>query len=339
MKAGKSGLKFIGLGVLLFVMVLAALEIALAILNTLQQNLPFGAYAITLIVLPVVALLVTNGIIIAFYIRTQKTQKLIDSLNRVAEGDYSAEIEYSRRDTYANIYKNFNKMTHELKAVKTLREDFIHNFSHEIKTPLFSIQGFANLILDGGLTQEEHDKFLKIISEEAGRLWRLADSTLTLSKLENQQLPGERQPLRLDVEINDSIILLEHEWEEKGIEVSADLEAIRLLGDKEMLRQVWVNLLSNAVKFTPSGGRIEVGLKRVGNLAVVTFRDSGCGISVEDMPRIFDKYYRSEGAKSTEGNGLGLAICKRICALSGGDVTCQNNEGGGATFTVTLPIQ
>ena len=137
MKSQKLGLKLVGLGVILFIMVLAALEMTMAILNALVDNLPFGPYTITLIVLPVVALMVTFGIIIAFYVRTQKTQKLIDSLNRVASGDYSAEIEYSKTDSFANIYKNFNKMTHELKAVKTLREDFIHNFSHEIKTPLF----------------------------------------------------------------------------------------------------------------------------------------------------------------------------------------------------------
>lgn len=337
--SARGRLKLVGIGILSFILVLAASEIALAIMNTLAaESLPFGAYTITLVALPIFALVVSFIIVIVFYIRAQKTETLIESLNRVATGDYSVAIEFSRGDTFAKVYRNFNIMTRELSSVKTLRDEFVHNFSHEIKTPLFSIQGFANLMLDGGISEDEQKKFLKIISDEAGRLFKLADSMLTLSKLENQQMIGERQTLKLDSEITDCIIMLEREWEDKKIEISSELEPVKIKGDAPLLKHVWLNLLSNAIKFTPEGGKIEVSLKRVGESAEVYFRDTGCGISPEDMPRLFDKYYRSESAKSTPGNGLGLAICKRICALSGGTITAAS-DGAGATFTVVLPLE
>ena len=229
-------------------------------------------------------------------------------------------------------------MAEDLGSVKRMRDEFISNFSHEIKTPLFSIQGFANLMLDGGLTDEETKKFLKIISDEAGRLFKLADSNLTMTRLENQQTLGERKPLRLDSEINECIIMLEREWEAKKIEVTSSLEPIRTESDGAMLRQVWLNLLSNAVKFTPEGGKIEVGLERRGNFAVATFSDSGCGVPESEREKIFEKYYRAPSSKDVEGNGFGLAICKRILTLAGGKITVESGDKQGSKFSVFLPL-
>lgn len=334
----KKGLLLFGIGVLVFAALIAAASITVAVLNTFFNDRDFDAYTISFIALSGFALIFTIAIVTFFYLTFQKAQTLIDSLNRVADGDYSAEIKYKRRDAFSNIYLNFNKMTKELRSARNMREDFVHNFSHEIKTPLFSIQGFANLLLEGGLSEEEQKKLLQIISDEAGRLFKLADSTLTLSKLESQQLLGENKQIKLDSEINDCIILLEKEWAKKNIEISADLQPVKINGDKSLLRQVWLNLLSNAVKFTPTGGKIYVSLKRTGNFAVAVFKDNGCGIADEDLPHIFDKYYRAGSVKSVEGNGLGLAICKRICALSGGEITVKSEEGKGSEFTVALPV-
>lgn len=337
-KRTKRMLLIFGVGTLSFMILIGVAAITLAVLNVFLNDYEFDEYTIAFIALSAFALIVTLAVVILLYLMAQKSQTLIDSLNRVAEGDYSTEIEFSRTDTFAGVYRNFNNMIKELNSVKTMRDDFVHNFSHEIKTPLFSIQGFANLLLEGGLTEEEQHKFLKIISDEAGRMFKLADSTLTLSKLENQHIVGERKTLKLNAELNECIVMLEREWEEKGVEVVADLYPVKIVGDKILLGQVWLNLISNAIKFTPKGGKVEVTLRRENNTAVVTVKDTGRGISPDDIPKIFDKYYRSETASDVEGNGLGLAICKRICSLSGGEISVDSRLGEGSCFTVKLPI-
>ncbi len=332
-------MKVVGVGLISFISVLAASEIAMAILDSLGEDMPFGPYTISLVILPIFAFLVTSVIVTIFYIRAQKAQILIDALNRVAGGDFAKRIEFTPHDSFAKVYDNFNKMARELGSVKTMRDEFVNNFSHEIKTPLFSIQGFANLILDGGLSKEEERHFLKIISDEAGRLWKLADGTLTLSRLESQETLGEKREFRLDSEINDCIIMLGGEWEKKEIEVESSLEPLKIVSDPETLRQVWLNLLSNAVKFTPEGGKIEVSLKKRGSEAIITFKDTGIGMTEEEKEKIFDKYYRADGVKETEGNGIGLAICRRVLTLAEGKIEVESEKGKGTTFTVTLPVE
>lgn len=338
-KRTKRSLFIFGVGVLSFIILIIAASITIALLYILFNDKDFDAYGISFLALTAFALIVTVVTVVFLYHFVQQSQTLIDSLNRVASGDYDTEIEYSRRSTFKKVYANFNNMTRELRSVKTMRDDFVHNFSHEVKTPLFSIQGFANLLSEGGLTEEEQKKLLEIISEEAARLIRFADNNLTLSKIENQHILGERKLLKLDSEIKDCIILLEGEWAKKEIEISSDLDPVKLMGDGGMLRHVWINLLSNAVKFTPAGGKVEVTLKDLGDCAVAEFADSGTGIAEEDLPHIFDKYYRAKSASGHEGSGLGLAICKRICVLSGGKIEAANRKGGGAVFTVTLPLE
>ncbi len=337
-KRTKRNLFLFGVGILSFIILIAAASITIAFLYIIFNDKDFDAYGISFIALTAFALLVTVATVVFLYHFVQQSQTLIDSLNRVASGDYGTEIKYSRRSTFKKVYVNFNNMTKELRSVKSMREDFVHNFSHEVKTPLFSIQGFANLLAEGGLSEEEQKKLLGIISEEAGRLIRLADNNLILSKIENQHILGERKPIKLDSEINDCIILLEREWSGKDIEISSELEPLKTTGDGVMLRQIWINLLSNAVKFTPEGGKIEVTLKKSGDYAVAAFADTGVGIPAEELPHIFDKYYRARSAEGKEGSGLGLAICKRICELSGGKIEAANRAGGGAVFTVTLPL-
>lgn len=328
----------LGIGVISFSVLLAAAAITMAILSKFLNMDELDSFTIAYIALTAFSVLFTLAVIVTFYIVAQKLQKLVDSLNKVADGEFSTQIEYHRTDMFRNVYKNFNLMTKELGSVKSMQDDFVHTFSHEIKTPLFSIQGFANLLAEGGLSKEEEQKFLGIISEEAGRLIRLADNTLTLTRLENQQFVGERTLLKLDAEINECIIMLEREWDKKRIEICAELSPVKLTGNGAMLRQVWINLLSNAIKFTPEGGKIEVGLTAENGNAVVKIKDTGCGISVEDAQKIFQKFYRSAAAKGVEGNGLGLAICKRICTLSGGDIYVTSHLGEGSEFTVVLPL-
>lgn len=337
-KRSKKLILFFGIGVIIFLVLLAAAAITVSVLNVFTKESQFDAYVISFIALTTFSLLLSAGIVLLLYITAQKLNILIENLNRVAAGDYTAEIQFRRRDTFARVFKNFNKMTRELNSVKSMREDFVQTLSHEIKTPLFSIQGFASLIAEGGLSEEEEQKFLAIISGEAARLIRLADSTLTLSKLENQQMPGEIKSVRLDGEINECIVMLEREWNEKNIDVTADLQPVKAECDAPMLRRVWLNILSNAIKFTPAGGKIEVGLSAAGGFAEAVFKDSGCGIPESEREKIFGEFYRSPAAKDYEGNGLGLAICKRICVLCGGEISVSANPAGGSIFTVRLPL-
>lgn len=331
-------IKLVGLALLTFTVVLLVCEIAVAIVNNMFADSKLGAYTITLMVIPAISLVLTVLLVLSYYSTSKKSELLVESLNRVANGDYSVSIEVKSADTFAEVYENFNKMTRELNSVKTLREDFIRELSHEIKTPLSSINGFANLLLDGDLSEEENKKILKIIADEALRLKKFADGILLMSKLENQQFTGERQSFRLDLQITDCIILLEQEWESKNIEIISELDNTKIVGDNTLIAQIWLNLLGNAIKFAPAGGKVEVKLRRENGFAVAEIKDNGAGISPEDLPHIFDKYYRAEEAKIEDGNGLGLAICKRICDLSGGKISVDSKKGEGCTFKVALPL-
>ena len=318
-----------------FILALTVGEIVVYIVQTLGSKniIVSDGSLITLYVIPAIAVIITCGVIYLNHRTLQTSKTLIDALNKVAGGDYNAKIPYKRLDGFNSVYENFNKMTEELKSVKALREDFVHDFSHEFKTPIASINGFANLLLEGGVSEEERRQVLKIIADESDRLSRLAESMLALSKIENQQFLGESKKFRLDVQIKDCIILLQRQWEDKNIEISSSLSRISYTGDENLLKQVWLNLLSNAIKYTPEGGKICVSLKREGGSITASVKDTGIGIPEEAIPKIFEKYYQ---VSSGSGNGLGLAICKRICELSGGQISVTSEVGKGSVFTVTL---
>jgi len=338
MKDDKWPIKFFGVALLSFTAILFVCEIGVAVANYILGDTVLRSYTITLVVIPVISLLFTMTVFSMLYVTRKKTGILVESLDKVAGGDYSVKIEVKRGDTFASVYENFNKMTRELSSVKTLREDFVHELSHEIKTPLASIHGFAKLLSEGGVSEDEQKKLLQIIADEAVRVRKLADGVLTLSKLENQQLVSENKNFRLDLQVTDCIIMLERDWESKNIDISSELEPVSIEGDSGMLTQVWLNLLSNAIKFTPEGGKIEIKLRRENGFAAVTVKDNGAGVAEEDIPHLFDKYYRAPTAESTDGNGLGLTICKRICTLAGGRITVTSKRGEGSVFKVLLPL-
>ena len=288
---------------------------------------------ITMYIIPAIAAVAMCVAIYLNHRSLQTSNMLIEGLNKVANGDYNAKIPYNRLDGFNAVYENFNKMTEELKSVKALRDDFVHNFSHEFKTPIASINGFANLLLEGNLSEEECKQIVKIIADESARLSQLSETVLTLSRLESQQFIGESKTFRLDVQIKDCIILLQREWEKKNIEIEPELSPVKYTGDENLLKQVWLNLLSNAIKFTPEGGKVKVLLSAEGNRAVIRVADTGIGIPEESLSKIFDKYYQ---VNAGNGNGLGLAICKRIVALCGGEISVASKVGEGSEFKVRL---
>lgn len=324
---------------LIFITLVMLSETTLAVINLFfWKNQNVGAFVIPIAIMPTLAIILT-GIIIYINNQTNKfTVKFVGAFDKVAHGEFGYQLEVPKKGQFRSLFENFNKMSAELKSIQTLKDEFIHDFSHEFKTPIASINGFANLLLEGGLSEEEQRQYLKIIADESARLSTLSENTLMLNRLENQQIIGEVKPFRLDLQIKECVILLEREWSAKDIALSSDLFEAGIEGNASLLQQVWINLLNNAIKFTPEGGEINVSMSAEDNFICVSVRDSGIGMSAEVASHIFEKYYQGDSSHATRGNGLGLSIVRRIVTLSGGDVRVESKEGEGSAFIVKLPL-
>ncbi len=266
-------------------------------------------------------------------------RQLNDATFRVAQGDFGARVTVPPgRGEFSDMFSNFNKMTEELGHTELFRKDFINNFSHEFKTPIVSIRGFAKqLQLDDSLTEEQRNEYIDLIVKESDRLSALSNNILLLTKLENQQYVTEQSTFYLDEQLRHAILLLEKQWMEKKLNLQIDMEEISYTTDENMLLQVWLNLMSNAIKFSKEGGTLYVTLKRENGEIVASVRDEGQGIDSKDIDKIFDKFYQADPSRKTSGNGLGLALVKRICELLNCRVTARSEKGKGSTFSIFLP--
>lgn len=265
--------------------------------------------------------------------------KLTSATQEVAKGNFDIQVENKSHDEIGQLTKNFNKMTRELKNIEYLRKDFITNVSHEFKTPIASIQGFAKLLQKGNLSEEEKQEYSNIIVEETARLSNLSSNILKLSKLENQEIVEKKIVFSLDEQIRKSIVLLEHQWSKKNIEFDIELDKVQYQGDEELLQQVWMNLLGNAIKFSNRNSIIDIRLNQTATTVKVKITDHGIGMSEKTMMRIFEKFYQGDKAHSYEGSGLGLSLVKRILDLCGGNVYVESKVNEGSAFTVELPLQ
>ena len=262
---------------------------------------------------------------------------LTGGLKSVAEGDFSRRLDPKKGGPLEAAYEDFNKMSQELQSIQTLRDDFINHFSHEFKTPITAVKGFAELLREPETTPEEREQYLQIIIDESSRLADLANNTLLLTKLESQQFIAEKRRYSLDEQIKRCAILLSPAWEKKEISFTANLEPAEYDGNEELMRHVWLNLLSNAVKYTPEGGEIAVTLQPSREELTVTVADTGIGMPPEVRAHIFDKYYQGSPNSGGRGLGLGLSIALRIVELCGGNILVDSVENQGSTFTVRLP--
>ncbi|MBR6603492.1 MAG: HAMP domain-containing histidine kinase [Clostridia bacterium] len=272
-----------------------------------------------------------------FYIRP--LDDIVAATKRISEGDFSVRVD---RKTHVFeiglLVDNFNSMAKELEGTEMFRSDFINNFSHEFKTPIVSIRGFAKQLQSEDLTDEEKKKYAEIIASESERLSNMATNVLLLSKLENQQLVGEKKPYSLDEQLRDCILLFEKDWEQKNIEMDVELDEIEYNGNEELMSHIWINLIGNAVKYTGDGGRIEIhACIREGN-AVVSVSDNGIGMNGDVLEKIFDKFYQGDKSHSERGNGLGLSLVKRIMELCEGSIKVESELSRGTKFTVLLPL-
>jgi len=265
-------------------------------------------------------------------------RELIAATKTVAKGDFSVRLSSEDQiGEMAELIDSFNVMTEDLSGIEMFRSDFINTFSHEFKTPIVSIRGFAKQLQNENLTAEERREYTDIIIAESERLTKLSSNVLLLSKLEHQTILSEQSVFSLDEQLRSDILLLEKQWSKKNLDLEPDLDEVMYCGNAEVLSQLWVNLLSNAIKFTPDGGRIEVRLTQDHEQVKVTVRDSGIGMSAETLQHIFEKFYQGDSSHSSEGNGLGLALVKRIVELCGGSISIESEEGKGTTVYVSLP--
>ncbi len=290
---------------------------------------------ITSLIISTVIATIISGIASKRILRPIRT--LSKATEEVAKGNFSVKIGIPKDYEFALLAKNFNKMVHELSSIETLRNDFVSNVSHEIKTPIASIQGFAKLIQDKNLNDDERSEFTDIIISESSRLSKLTSNILKLSKLENQEVITGKAEFALDEQIRCAILIMEPEWSEKGIDLDIDLDKVSIIGNEDLLQQVWLNIIGNAIKFTEKGGTIGIKLMDLQDKIVIKVSDNGVGMNEETRRHIFDKFYQGDKSHLSEGNGLGLSLVKRIIELCDGEIKVRSKLNYGTTFTIELP--
>ena len=268
-------------------------------------------------------------------------KKILDATEKITEGDFSVRIEDSHflytQNEFDVIIHNLNKMAEELGSIETLRTDFISNVSHELKTPLAQMQNYATLLKAPNLSEEKRYEYANAIMTSTKRLSDLITNILRLNKLENQQIFPEFKEFNLSEQLCECLLNFENVWEEKNIEIETDIEeSVNITADPELLSLVWNNLLSNAFKFTNEGGKVSLSLKTEDNRILVCVTDTGCGIDRASGEHIFDKFYQGETSHSVQGNGLGLALVKRVVDIVKADISVQSEVGKGSAFTVVL---
>lgn len=268
--------------------------------------------------------------------------RLADATQQVAGGDFSVYVPAihtaDRLDYLDVMILDFNKMVEELGSVETLKTDFVSNVSHEMKTPIAVIKNYAELLQMKNASDGEKAEYARNIEEAAGLLSALISNILKLNKLENQRIDPEIESYDLCGQLEECILQYEELWDEKELELEVDMEEKAVIqADPSLMELVWNNLLSNAIKFTEQGGKVTVRQATEAEYVEVSVSDTGCGMSKESIRHIFDKFYQGDTSHSKEGNGLGLALVKRILVLMNGDIQVVSQEGKGSTFTVKLP--
>lgn len=267
---------------------------------------------------------------------------LKEGLLKVSKGDFSVRLEENGNSELSHIQENFNIMVKELGNTELFRNDFINDFSHEFKTPMVSVYGFAKQLKKGGLTKEQEDEYIDIIINESQRLINMSSNILMLNKLENQEIITDKKEFSLDEELRRCVLQLQSQWGAKNQEVIPELCELNYYGNSEMLKQVWLNVIGNAIKYTQDGGTIEIRLDinpKNSNEIRVRVTDNGIGMDKATTERIFEKFYQGDSSHATGGNGLGLAMVKRIVELCGGRIRVKSELNKGTQFTVYLPIE
>lgn len=269
-------------------------------------------------------------------------QKIQELMKELMKGNYKARATcqgFGIAKEFEDIMAGLNLMAEELSGVETLKTDFISNVSHEMKTPLTVIQNYGTLLQSSGITEEQRQEYAKAITDQTKKMSVLITNILKLNKLENQQIFPKNESFDLGEQLCECMLGFENAWEEKQLELDVNIqENVFISADKELLSLVWNNLMSNAVKFTPKGGTIAISLRQENGKAIVMVQDTGCGMNAETGKNIFKKFYQGDTSHATQGNGLGLALVKRVIDIMNADISVSSTVGVGTTFIVKLQL-
>lgn len=317
------------------------LSTALAMFIVWLLNRRFGVWLGMPYTIRVLLICILSGAAIAVglsKIFVSPMMKLGDAMRKVAGGDFSVRLVCtSRIHDVREVYDSFNTMVKELGNTETLQTDFVSNVSHEFKTPINAIEGYASLLQDSQLTDEQKNAYIDKIIFNTRRLSDLVGNILLLSKVNNQTISPKTSTFRLDEQVRQSILALESKWENKEIEFDIDLDEIEYTGFENLLSHVWLNLIDNAVKFSPQNGQIRIRLKQLDGSVTFSIWDNGLPIPEADIDRIFNKFYQGDNSHASEGNGLGLALVRKIVAAEQGTINVTSSEDAGTEFVVALP--
>ncbi len=331
---------------LVFVVLISALAIGAVTVYLLVYFEVIASYentSVPYVILFMALISLFMGAIVAGFlsiIPLKPVNKWVNGMNRLASGDFKVRMKFGKplgnHPTFVELTDSFNTLAEELQNTEMLRSDFINNFSHDFKTPIVSIAGFAKLLKRGNLTEEERTQYLTAIEEESMRLSYMATNVLNLTKVENQAILSEVSEFNLSEQIRSSVLLLESKWTGKNIELQLEFDEYMIEANEELLKQIWINLLDNAVKFTSVGGTVAVDIQERGSDTAVIVRNTGSEIPPDKLGRIWNKFYQADESHSSEGNGVGLAIVKKIVELHSGSVYASSKDGI-TEFTVELP--
>lgn len=293
---------------------------------------------------PVIIFALTS-IIVGMFVSTvigsfpiKAVNRLISGMNRLSGGDYSVRISLRGGKVGFDLAKSFNTLAKELQNTEMLRSDFVNNFSHEFKTPIVSIRGFARLLQKADLSEQQRMEYLDIIAEESDRLADMATNVLNLTKVENQTILTDTLQYNVSEQLRSCLLLLEKGWTEKNLRIEADFDEYNIVANEELLKQVWINLLDNAIKFSPDGGEIAISITELPDSLDVSIRNTGPEIQSEEQKRVFDKFWQGDASHAASGTGIGLSIAKRIVELHSGAITIDSTKEQ-TVFNVVLPRQ
>ncbi|MGN0679451.1 MAG: sensor histidine kinase [Oscillospiraceae bacterium] len=335
----------LGMKLMLLTFLIILVAELLAFTTTIVIDMLTGGKSETTEIIGLIAASIIIGALLAFVAANaflKPLSELVKATKRVTNGDYTTRLEPDIWTRYTvkelkELIADFNEMTEELQNTELFRNDFISSFSHEFKTPLVSIRGFARELYEGDLTDEQRREFTKIILDETEYLSVLSQNTLLMTSLENREIVTDKTHFSLDEQLRSCMLSLEPQWSEKNIEIDMEeLAEVDFFWNEHLLSQVWYNLFGNAVKFTEEGGTIRVSCVKNSDEILVTVADTGCGIPENSLSHIFEKFYQADDSHATKGNGLGLSLVKRIVELCGGDISVSSKVGEGTEFVVKL---
>lgn len=308
-------------------------------MNFTREQIEFAARITFYNILFVTAVFTVFNIIRRKITVDRPVKKINDALNRITEGDFSVRLNTAGTSPkFSEIMTSINKMTEELSGVETLKTDFISNVSHEMKTPLAVIGNYATLLQVPEISEKERLEYAENIGDSVRHLAELITNILRLNRLENEQIFPHTSTYDLSEQLCESLLQFENIWEEKNIEISTQIpDSVKINADSDLLSIVWNNLLSNAFKFTDNGGCVSVSLNTSPDFVTVAVSDTGCGMTAETGSHIFEKFYQGDTSHASKGNGLGLALVKRIIDITGGEVSVTSAVGSGSTFEVKIP--